>query len=168
MIEAPALVWHLDALLPMTDFVSVGGEQILHQVIGADRDEIRHRQQGVQVPDQGRRLDHHPHAQLAGRGPAAPFGPRHLVVHQGARRAEFLHAGDQGEHHAERAPLSGPDQGAQLQAQQGWPVQAQAHRAPAQGRVVLALGVQIGQHLVAAQVQGAEDHRHVAGAVDDL
>jgi phosphotransferase system enzyme I (PtsP) len=24
MIEAPALVWHLDALLPMTDFVSVG------------------------------------------------------------------------------------------------------------------------------------------------
>ncbi len=24
MIEAPSLVWHLDALLPMTDFVSVG------------------------------------------------------------------------------------------------------------------------------------------------
>ncbi len=37
MIEAPALVWHLDALLPMTDFVSVGTNDLMQYLFAADR-----------------------------------------------------------------------------------------------------------------------------------
>ncbi|MHB8284119.1 MAG: phosphoenolpyruvate--protein phosphotransferase [Caulobacteraceae bacterium] len=37
MIETPALVWHLDALLPMTDFVSVGTNDLMQYMFAADR-----------------------------------------------------------------------------------------------------------------------------------
>jgi phosphotransferase system enzyme I (PtsP) len=37
MIEAPALIWHLDALLPMTDFVSVGTNDLMQYLFAADR-----------------------------------------------------------------------------------------------------------------------------------
>jgi phosphotransferase system, enzyme I, PtsP len=37
MIEAPALIWHLDALLPMTDFVSVGTNDLIQYLFAADR-----------------------------------------------------------------------------------------------------------------------------------
>ena len=37
MIEAPALVWHLDALLPLADFVSVGTNDLMQYLFAADR-----------------------------------------------------------------------------------------------------------------------------------
>lgn len=37
MIEAPSLLWHLDALLPLTDFVSVGSNDLLQYMFAADR-----------------------------------------------------------------------------------------------------------------------------------
>jgi phosphotransferase system enzyme I (PtsP) len=37
MIEAPSLVWHLDALLPMTDFISVGTNDLMQYMFAADR-----------------------------------------------------------------------------------------------------------------------------------
>ncbi|RZJ19231.1 MAG: phosphoenolpyruvate--protein phosphotransferase [Brevundimonas sp.] len=37
MIEAPALLWHLDALLPLTDFVSVGTNDLFQYMYAADR-----------------------------------------------------------------------------------------------------------------------------------
>ncbi len=37
MIEAPSMVWHLDALLPMTDFVSVGTNDLIQYLFAADR-----------------------------------------------------------------------------------------------------------------------------------
>jgi Signal transduction protein containing GAF and PtsI domains len=37
MIEAPALLWHLDALLPLTDFVSVGTNDLMQYMFAADR-----------------------------------------------------------------------------------------------------------------------------------
>jgi phosphotransferase system enzyme I (PtsP) len=37
MIEAPALLWHLDAILPMTDFVSVGTNDLMQYLFAADR-----------------------------------------------------------------------------------------------------------------------------------
>jgi phosphotransferase system enzyme I (PtsP) len=37
MIEAPSLVWHLDALLPMTDFVSIGTNDLIQYMFAADR-----------------------------------------------------------------------------------------------------------------------------------
>ncbi|NEX93966.1 phosphoenolpyruvate--protein phosphotransferase [Caulobacter sp. 17J65-9] len=37
MIEAPSLLWHLDALLPLTDFVSVGTNDLIQYMFAADR-----------------------------------------------------------------------------------------------------------------------------------
>ncbi|WP_339913618.1 phosphoenolpyruvate--protein phosphotransferase [uncultured Brevundimonas sp.] len=37
MIECPSLLWHLDALLPMTDFVSIGTNDLLQYMFAADR-----------------------------------------------------------------------------------------------------------------------------------
>ena len=37
MIEAPALLWHLDALLAQTDFVSVGTNDLMQYMFAADR-----------------------------------------------------------------------------------------------------------------------------------
>jgi phosphotransferase system enzyme I (PtsP) len=37
MVEAPAIVWHLDALLPMVDFVSVGTNDLMQYLFAADR-----------------------------------------------------------------------------------------------------------------------------------
>jgi phosphotransferase system enzyme I (PtsP) len=37
MIEAPSVVWHLDALLPLTDFVSVGTNDLMQYMFAADR-----------------------------------------------------------------------------------------------------------------------------------
>ncbi len=37
MIECPSLLWHLDALLPLTDFVSVGTNDLVQYMFAADR-----------------------------------------------------------------------------------------------------------------------------------
>jgi phosphotransferase system, enzyme I, PtsP len=37
MVEVPALLWQLDHLLPMTDFVSVGSNDLLQFLFAADR-----------------------------------------------------------------------------------------------------------------------------------
>ncbi|MBC6982377.1 phosphoenolpyruvate--protein phosphotransferase [Caulobacter sp. 17J80-11] len=37
MIEAPSLLWHLDALLPLTDFVSIGTNDLIQYMFAADR-----------------------------------------------------------------------------------------------------------------------------------
>ena len=37
MIEAPSLVWHLDALLPAVDFVSIGTNDLMQYLFAADR-----------------------------------------------------------------------------------------------------------------------------------
>jgi phosphotransferase system enzyme I (PtsP) len=41
MIEAPSLLWHLDALLPLTDFVSVGTNDLMQYLFAADRGNTR-------------------------------------------------------------------------------------------------------------------------------
>ncbi len=41
MIEVPALLWQLDQLLPMVDFVSVGSNDLLQFLFAADRGNIR-------------------------------------------------------------------------------------------------------------------------------
>jgi phosphotransferase system enzyme I (PtsP) len=41
MVEAPSVIWHLDALLPMTDFVSVGTNDLMQYLFAADRGNAR-------------------------------------------------------------------------------------------------------------------------------
>ncbi len=37
MVEAPSLLWHLDALLPLTDFISIGTNDLFQYMYAADR-----------------------------------------------------------------------------------------------------------------------------------
>ena len=37
MIECPSVLWHLDALLPLTDFVSIGTNDLFQYMFAADR-----------------------------------------------------------------------------------------------------------------------------------
>jgi phosphotransferase system enzyme I (PtsP) len=37
MVEAPSLIWHLDALLPMVDFLSIGTNDLMQYLFAADR-----------------------------------------------------------------------------------------------------------------------------------
>ena len=67
---------------------------------------------------------------------------------------------------AQLAAAAGAQQRAQLAAQQAGPVEAEADRAPAQRRVLLLDVAHVGQHLVAADIEGAEGHRHVAGGIE--
>ncbi len=60
-------------------------------------------------------------------------------------------------------PGRGPQQRSHLRAQQPRTVEPEADRAPAQRRVLLLRLAQIGQHLVAADVEGAEHHRLLPG-----
>jgi phosphotransferase system enzyme I (PtsP) len=41
MVEAPSLLWHLDALLPLTDFISVGTNDLFQYLYAADRTNAR-------------------------------------------------------------------------------------------------------------------------------
>jgi phosphotransferase system enzyme I (PtsP) len=41
MIETPSIIWHLDALLPLTDFVSVGTNDLMQYMFAADRGNAR-------------------------------------------------------------------------------------------------------------------------------
>jgi phosphotransferase system enzyme I (PtsP) len=41
MIEVPALLWQLDSLLPLTDFVSVGSNDLMQFLFAADRGNVR-------------------------------------------------------------------------------------------------------------------------------
>ena len=64
-------------------------------------------------------------------------------------------------------PGRGAQHGADLRAQQRRAVETHAHRPPTHGRVLLLRLAQVVQHLVAADIERAEDHRPVARAADD-
>ena len=97
------------------------------------------------------------------------LGERGTIAHQYHRAFgahELVEARDHREHDAQRAAAAGAQKCADLAAQQAGTVEAEPDRAPAQRRVFLDLGAHVGQHLVAADVEGAEGHRLGAGGIE--
>ena len=145
---------------------AVGGVEELQQVVRADRQEVDALDQLVELIEQRRHLDHgadlDPVRQLV--AVAAQMGQ--LALDQPLGLVEFLDRGDHREHQLEVAPAGRAQQRADLGAQQARAVEAEPDRAPAERRVLLFLVAHIGQHLVAADVEGAEGHRLVAGGVE--
>ena len=92
---------------------------------------------------------------------------RDLAVDQRAGRRELGHVGDHRQHDPELAPMRGPEQRPDLGAEQRRPVERHADGAPADRRVLLLAHAEVGQHLVAADIERAEHHRPVAGGVED-
>ena len=74
--------------------------------------------------------------------------------------------GDHREHQPQFAAAGGAQQRAHLAAQQARPVEAEPDRAPAERRIFLLDVAQIGQHLVAADIERAEGHRLFAGGIE--
>ena len=75
--------------------------------------------------------------------------------------------GDHREHDAQRPSLGRTDQRAQLLQQHRRPVEAHAYGPPAKRRVLLGLRGEIGQRLVAADIQRAEGHRLALGLLEN-
>ena len=80
---------------------------------------------------------------------------------------QFLGRTDHGQHDAHRTEGGGAQQGAQLHAEDGRVAQQQSDAAQAEEGVVLVLGRQAGDRLVAAAVEHAEGDRPAAGPFDD-
>jgi len=91
---------------------------------------------------------------------------------RGSRRAGApprprRHLRDHREHDVERAPSRGAHERAKLLAQDRRPVEQDAQGAPTQCRILFAIGAEVGQQLVAADVQRAEHHGPIARLVVD-
>ena len=91
---------------------------------------------------------------------------RELALDQVLGLVEFRDGRDHRKHDLQRAAAAGAQQRAQLRAQQGRPVEPEADRAPAERRILLFDVAHVGQHLVAADVEGAERHRLAVGGLD--
>ena len=146
---------------------AVGGEEELHQIIGADRGEVDERQQVVELPQERRDLDHG--AELQGRGQLVTALQQVLLLefHHLHRALVFLDVGDHREHDLHRRAFRRHHQGAKLQTEKGRPVERHADRAPAQGRVLLLRLAEIGQHLVGTDVEGTEGDGLALRLLDD-
>ena len=145
---------------------AVGGIEELHQVVGADRQEIDAVEQFVELEQERRHFQHGADLHALGQRVAVPAQMRQLDLDQGLGLVEFLHHGDHREHQTQFAPAGGAQQRAHLRAQKPGPVEAEPDGAPAERRVFLFDIAHIGQHLVAADVERAEGHRAFARGVE--
>ncbi|GJD71510.1 hypothetical protein MMMDOFMJ_4471 [Methylobacterium gnaphalii] len=92
---------------------------------------------------------------------------RLLAIDDAPGTGEFLHRRDHREHDPEGPPGRRLQERAELHAQQGRAIEADAYRAPAERRVLLFEGRHVGQDLVAADVEGADRDRQVASGGKD-
>ena len=79
----------------------------------------------------------------------------------------FIDIGDHREHDLEIAALARNQKRPHLQAQQRRPVQRHADGTPAQRRIVFPRLPQIGQGLVGADIERAENHRLAIGLLEN-
>ncbi len=98
---------------------------------------------------------------------AAAHAQVEFAIEHRAGHPEFVDGRHHRRHDLEVAPRGGADEGAKLHPQQRRPVEPDAKRAPAERRVFLLQALHVGQKLVAADVEGAEGDRPVAGGVED-
>ena len=147
---------------------AVRGEHELEQVVAADRQEIDQRQQRIELPHQPRHFHHGADPKPAGQRGAALAGAGELDVEQMFGGLELGDLGDHREHDAELAPGGGADHRAKLLAQHARAVEPNPDRAPAHGGVLVDVFAEVGQLLIAADVEGAERDRLAGGLVEDV
>ncbi len=145
---------------------SVGGIEKLHEIIGADGEEVDAIEQFVELVEQRRHLEHGPDLDLLGQLVAVPAQVGEFALDQRLGLVEFLDGGDHRKHDFQVASARGAQQRADLAAQQARAVETQSYGAPTERRVLLLDIAHVGQHLVAADVEGAERHRLVAGRIE--
>jgi hypothetical protein len=138
--------------------VAIDGEQILGQVVGADREKIHPPRQCLGLIDRRRHLDHDPdrrHLDLI-----AFF--QQFVMGAMDQEQGIVDLADRGDHGQQQPQIVEPDGGAQDRPHLGQKdlgmIEGDADAAPAEKGIGL-VHREIGQRLVAADVQGADGHR---------
>ncbi|MPM60808.1 hypothetical protein SDC9_107662 [bioreactor metagenome] len=147
---------------------AVDGQRVLHQVIGADRQEIKVFEEAAHHQRRRRHLDHGAHLQRAiGHSARVKFGAGHVEL--GERLLDLAHTREHGEQQVHRPVHRRTQNGAQLGAEHGGVRKAPADGAQAQRRVERrALAVPLLQRLVGANVDGANGHRRALHALQRL
>ena len=159
---------HRQLVEPRVDprIAAIGGEQELGEVVGADREEIDPLQQRVELVEQRRHLDHGADLDALGELVAVAAQIGQFALDQLLALVELLDRRHHGEHQLELAVRRRPQQRPNLAAQQRRAVEAEPDRAPAERGVLLLDVAHVGQHLVAADVEGAEGHRPAGGRIE--
>ena len=138
--------------------VAVDCQQVLGQVVGADREEVDQRRHLADLEHGGRDLDHH--ADLRQQHVDALLA--HLAmgaVDQAQRLFQLLQAADHRQQDAQVVqPGAGLEHGAHLHQEDFRVIEGDADAAPAEEGVLLLDG-EIRQRLVAADIQRAHGHR---------
>ena len=141
-----------------TRVVAVDRQQVLGQVVGADREEIDLARQFAGLINGCRDLDHHADRRQWHIGTLVT----HLApgaVDQVQRLFQLLRAGNHRQQDAQVVQtLAGLEHGAGLHQEDFRVIEGHANTAPTQERVLF-LDREVGQRLVAADIQGAHGHR---------
>ena len=122
------------------------------------------RREGRRLQGRRRHLDHHPHEQ-AGRPRCAR--PVQGAVERAPRGQQLVHRADHREHHAHRGVHGHPHDRQQLVRQQARNGEREADAADAQEGIALGRGRQVGQRLVAPDVERAQRDPTPAHSVGD-
>jgi hypothetical protein len=140
---------------------TVHRQGVLGQVVGADREEVAFRRQDVGL-DGGRRHFHHDADLDAGSGAGLAGGSGLFFRQDALGGAQFLQRRDHREHDVQVGQGSRAQDGAKLGAEHRRLVEADPDAAQAEEGVFLFRERQVGQRLVAADIQGADDQRTAA------
>ena len=136
---------------------SIDRQRVTGQVVRADAQEVAFT--GQILGDQRRRGDfnHHPHRH--GIAERNPFGAQLRLARGQDRlgRPEFFEGRDHGEEDPHLAVASRPEDGTQLAPEDVRAVEADSDGPPAEERIGFAVALKVARHLVAPQIQRADD-----------
>ena len=136
---------------------AVDGQGVLDEVVGADAEEFDAAGEGFSGDGGGRDLDHGADFEVFLEAGAFLAELGFEFFDQGIGLIEFFDAGDHGVHELDVAFDAGAKDGAKLDAKDLAFLQTEADGAPAQERIHLLGHLQMGEELVPAQIERADD-----------
>ncbi len=142
---------------------TVHGQGVLRQVVGADGEEVGVFGQLIGEQGGGRHLDHHPEF-----GQALDPQLRGQLAEAATDGAQFIDLADHRQQYPAAFQWFDPEQRAQLLVEQLRARLAEADAAQAQCWVFFHRQRQVVEVLVAADIDGADDHLALAHGVQDL
>ena len=139
--------------------VPVNGAEVLQQVVGADTEKVECLAEVIELEGHGRHLDHRAELHQWGKDVAVERAPCLFLGHHPAHVLGLLQARDHGHHHAQVPERRGAHEGAHLRSHQRLELMVHPHGAEAEVGVLLVRHAQVGNGLVAADIERADDHR---------
>ena len=148
--------------------VAVGGDQVLDQVVRADRDEVGLAEDRVDADGGGGDLDHHAGLDVLAERHALAAEVAPGLLDQPVDVPQLLQRRDHREEHRDLAVPPGAEDRADLPLEEPRMLEREPDRPPAHERVGLVPPAQVGDGLVAAEVEGADRDGPVGRVLDDL